>query len=118
MRSRYSAYVVGDSAYLLKTWHPSTRPEQLNLSDQPHWERLEIIRAQAGAAADAQGQVEFAVHYRTAEGPGCLHEFSEFRKEKGCWLYLKGTQSAQANPGRNAPCPCGSGKKYKRCCGR
>lgn len=124
MRSRYAAYVRADSAYLLKTWHASTRPEQLVLSDQPAWQRLEILDCVAGQPGDTEGVVEFIAHYQSNQGPGSLRERSRFLYEQGAWFYLDGevARSAQSNPairiGRNAPCPCGSGRKFKHCCGR
>lgn len=121
MRSRYSAFVLADADYLITTWHPRTRPDDLDLRDQPHWQRLEVIGA--GQAADGQsGWVQFAAHYHGPAGGGCLRERSRFLLEQGRWLYLDGTQPPAAQsmprPGRNAPCPCGSGRKFKQCCGR
>jgi len=117
MRSRYSAYVLKESDYLRDTWHPSTRPAVLDISsDDTRWQRLEIIATQGGAAGDAQGMVEFTAHYRG----GQLHERSRFVHDEGRWFYLSGEilpPLQEAKPGRNTPCPCGSGKKYKRCCG-
>jgi SEC-C motif-containing protein len=121
MRSRYCAFVLGDAAYLLATWDPRTRPAQLDLADQPQWQRLEV--SGSGQAADGvQGWVEFAAHYRTPQGAGCLRERSRFVREQGRWFYLDGLQPLSAKtatrPGRNDPCPCGSGRKFKHCCGR
>ncbi len=124
MRSRYTAYVRGDSAYLMRTWHVSTRPESLELSDQPVWQRLEILDFVAGQPGDVEGVVEFVAHYQSEQGPGSLHERSRFLCEQGVWFYLGGqvNVSSQSNSptkiGRNATCPCGSGRKYKHCCGR
>lgn len=121
MRSRYCAFVLADAQYLLATWHPGNRPAGLELHDQPHWQRLEVLGA--GQSADGlSGWVEFAAHYRDSAGGGCLRERSRFLKVEGCWLYQDGTRSAAvkaaARPGRNEPCPCGSGRKFKHCCGR
>lgn len=119
MRSRFTAYTRGDVDYLLVSWHPRTRPARLKLVDQPVWERLEILSTQAGAVGDSNGQVEFAAHYRSAERVGCLREISRFTAVQGRWFYLDGIQPDMANKtGRNETCPCGSGKKFKRCCGR
>lgn len=121
MRSRYCAFVLGDADYLLATWHPRTRPAGLDLADQPQWQRLQV----AGSGQDAdgvQGWVEFAAHFRTAQGAGCLQERSRFLREQGRWFYLDGRPPSPAKtaprPGRNDPCPCGSGRKFKHCCGR
>jgi len=111
MRSRYSAFVLKLSDYLSETWHPSTRPPALNVEqDDVAWQRLQIIDS-------GEDWVEFAAFY---EG-GQLHERSRFVREAGRWFYLDGEilpPIKEERPGRNAPCPCGSGKKYKRCCGR
>ncbi len=124
MRSRYSAYTRLDADYLLRTWHPSTRPDTLQLDREPlHWTGLSVLGSNAGATADEQGSVEFVARFEADGRPGQLHEISRFVREGGRWYYLDGqtrqtpTTKAQKT-GRNAPCPCGSGKKYKRCCGR
>lgn len=119
MRSRYTAYGRRDEAYLLRTWHPSTRPATLGLDEDIHWLGLEILRAEAGGPDDREGMVEFVASYRVGDQAGSLQEASRFVREDGRWLYLDGKiQAAAEKPGRSAPCPCGSGRKYKRCCGR
>jgi SEC-C motif-containing protein len=119
MRSRYSAFSCAAADYLRASWHPRTRPAGLELADQPRWERLEVLGS--GQSADGRsGWVEFAAHYRMPAGAGCLRERSRFLREQGRWLYLDGTHPSEtpARAGRNEPCPCGSGRKYKHCCGR
>ncbi len=124
MRSRYSAYVAGDSAYLLKTWHPATRPLALDPATIPEWCGLKIIRTEKGQAGDATGMVEFRATARSQQKILTLHEVSHFVKEAGHWLYVSGEiQEDSLRPGtpagkvgRNDPCPCGSGKKFKKCC--
>ncbi len=121
MRSRYSAFVLKDSDYLARTWHPSTRPQSIDLDHTPQWTGLEIRAVEGGGAVDDSGTVEFVARYRTASGLGAQHETSRFRRENGHWLYVDGTIHPPASApsgGRNAPCPCGSGLKFKRCCGR
>lgn len=117
MRSRYSAYVLKHSDYLTATWHSSTRPASLDISgDDIPWQRLVILSIEKGGSDDNEGVVEFAADYRG----GQLHERSRFVKEKGRWFYLDGdilSPFTAAKIGRNDPCPCGSGKKYKKCCG-
>lgn len=116
MRSRYSAYVLKLGDYLFSTWHASTRPLSLDIqSDETPWIRLEILATEKGNQEDSDGVVEFAAHYQG----GQLHERSLFLKEGGKWFYLDGEilpPVAAARVGRNDPCPCGSGKKYKKCC--
>ncbi len=123
MRSRYCAYLQCDSTYLLRTWHPATRPAALDLqADDIQWLGLQVLDSQQGTAQDDQGTVSFIAHYRQAGRSGQLQERSRFHKLNGEWYYLDGVHGQQAdNAGstpRNAPCPCGSGRKFKRCCGR
>ena len=100
MRSRYSAFAVGDAEYLLSTWHPSTRPEQLQLEADVEWRRLEILDVVAGGPGDDKGEVEFRAFWRILPRPGrardggVLHERSRFVREDGRWLYLDGDVSA------------------------
>lgn len=91
MRSRYSAFAVGDAGYLLATWSPSSRPDSLDLDDDVRWQRLDILRTEAGGPFDETGVVEFVAHYRTADGRGRLHETSRFEKADKRWYYLDGT---------------------------
>jgi SEC-C motif-containing protein len=88
MRSRFSAFAVGDSAYLLRTWHPTTRPARLTLDSRQRWTRLEILGTERGGLFDTTGTVEFRAHYRASDGPGSVHENSHFRREDGRWVYL------------------------------
>ena len=114
MRSRFTAFVTGDSNYLLATWHPDTRPENLSLDGSPEWTALQVFRA---GEQGAKGQVHFRAIYRAGSGWGYLEECSDFAKESGHWFYVAGETSEGAlKPGRNEPCPCGSGRKYKSCC--
>lgn len=89
MRSRYSAYAVGDLDYVWRTWHPRTRPETLTPSDE-EWTDLEILDAVAGQPGDEAGEVEFRVHYRRNRRPGVLHERSRFVLRARRWFYLDG----------------------------
>lgn len=83
MRSRFSAFTLGRGGYLLASWHPSTRPEAIDLDDGIEWRRLQIV--------DVSGDVvEFRASYRDAEGAGVLHERSRFALEGGRWLYVDG----------------------------
>ena len=90
MRSRYAAFAVGDEAYLLRTWHPATRPERVGLADAPRWTGLEIVAATAGSAFHSEGTVTFRAHYETADGgPGTLEEHSRFTRHDGAWVYVE-----------------------------
>ncbi len=121
MRSRYTAYTRGDVVYLLASWHPRTRPAALNLSGEgaPEWLGLEILTCDGGGPGAAEATVEFTARYRLGASPHALHERSRFLREQGRWFYLDGAVDERPStaPGRNARCPCGSGRKYKRCCG-
>ena len=87
MRSRYSAFVREDVPYLRRTWHPSTRPERLELDPLRAWAGLEVVRTEQDGDS---GVVEFRAHYRVGGGPrtGEQHEVSRFVRERGRWLYL------------------------------
>lgn len=82
MRSRYTAYAVGDRRYLLSAWHPSSRPRRLVL-DGTRWLRLEVLEA-TGGLLDAEGEVAF----RAYSDAGVLEERSRFVRDGGRWSYL------------------------------
>lgn len=88
MRSRYSAYSVGDTAYLLQTWYPSTRPRTLELDPEMHWYQLDIVARTGGSMLDTRGTVEFRAHYRRRGIAEQQHEKSSFIRENGAWLYI------------------------------
>ena len=82
MRSRYSAFAVGDAEYLLRTWHPTTRPASLEL-DATRWLRLEVLEA-TGGLLDAEGEVAFRAH----SDAGVVAERSRFVRDGGRWAYV------------------------------
>ncbi|GAA4474762.1 YchJ family metal-binding protein [Rhodococcus olei] len=88
MRSRYSAFAVGDADYLLRTWHPTTRPTTLDLDADQTWVGLDILARTAGGPLDSSGTVEFVAHYRYGGQRDSLHEHSRFVREHGRWLYV------------------------------
>ena len=92
MRSRYSAFAVGDAAYLSATWHPTTRPDSLTLDPALQWYRLDVLRTERGGPFDTDGVVEFRAYHRSPEGKGNQHEVSRFVREGGRWLYVDGTR--------------------------
>ena len=119
MRSRYAAFALGERDYLLASWHPDYRPQQLQLDGDIRWIGLEILATeQRGESAT----VEFEAMLMSRGQVSAMRERSEFLCVDGNWLYTNGKQlTPQLQPwksGRNQDCPCGSGKKYKRCCGR
>ncbi|MFI9255404.1 YchJ family protein [Streptomyces sp. NPDC053069] len=86
MRSRYCAFVEGDAGYLLRTWHPRTRPGRLDLDPRMKWTGLEILDATDGSAFHTTGTVTFRASYRG----GSLHERSRFERVDGAWVYVDG----------------------------
>jgi SEC-C motif domain protein len=90
MRSRYSAFVVGDARYLVATWHPATRPGRLVLDDDVRWTGLDVLATTGGSLLAADGTVEFRAHYVRDRQPGAQHERSRFVRTAGAWRYLDG----------------------------
>lgn len=115
MRSRYSAFVFDLADYLLATWHPSTRPVRLEPDAGIAWKRLEVL--ESGEEGE-RGWVNFRATFREGRRWSVLEERSNFVREAGHWYYLDGNPAIHTlKPGRNTPCPCGSGRKFKGCCG-
>jgi len=129
MRSRYTAYVRKELAWLRDSLHPEHRADYDEASsrawaERAEWHGIEILRTEKGGPADEEGTVEFTVSF-TENGVRQEHrERSSFRKTGGAWYFTTGKalppqpvvrQGPKA--GRNDPCPCGSGKKFKKCCG-
>ncbi len=88
MRSRFSAFALGDAGYLLRSWHPSARPAALELDGGLVWYRLDIVRTEAGGPFDTEGVVEFRAYFKGAER-GQLHEVSRFLREGRDWFYVE-----------------------------
>lgn len=95
MRSRYTAFVLGEAEYLMQTWHERTRPSSLQLDDV-RWLGLKICNIQQGGVGDEQGKVEFVARYKVSGRGYRLHEVSRFVKQGGQWFYLEGEQKGQA----------------------
>lgn len=118
MRSRYTAYVKRDVDYLITTWHPDCHAEEWRNAiiasvKDTQWLKLTLIEESIGKNAD-EGFVEFFAHFTDGSTQrGTMHERSRFLRQEQHWYYIDGTQPSL---GRNAVCPCGSGKKYKKCC--
>ena len=113
MRSRYSSYGLKNEEYLLKTWHESTRPKSLDLEkESSQWKKLKIISA-------SDNKVQFVAYFVTIindnEHIFSFYEESLFIKENH-WFYLEGSDLKTTELSKNMPCPCQSGKKFKRCC--
>ena len=127
MRSRYTAYVRGAIDHVIATHAAETR-DQIDRAAAERWSRdtrwlgLEIVATEAGGPGDELGSVEFIARGATGGTPFAQHERSRFRRTDGRWYYVDGAMVSRpvrraATPGRNEPCPCGSGMKYKRCHG-
>jgi len=129
MRSRYTAYVQRDYAHLEHSLCTEQRKdysseEAKRWAESSEWLGLTILRTEKGGPADKEGLVEFSARFR-AEGKENEHlETAIFGREEGKWVYVgqvapKGQTVRREAPkvGRNDPCPCGSGKKFKKCCG-
>jgi len=129
MRSRYSAYAVHAIDYLGDTLHPDHRADwdrdaTRRWAEGAEWLGLEIVSTERGGAGDEEGRVEFIARYRERGEPRQHHEHSRFMRQDGRWYYVDGEvpksptqRHAGPRVGRNDPCLCGSGKKYKKCCG-
>jgi SEC-C motif-containing protein len=129
MRSRYTAYVLGDIEHVSATLHPDYRHDHdaeaaRRWARESEWEGLEIRAVDRGGAQDIEGTVEFVARYKEKGIRKRHHELAEFRRHEGAWYYVDGRLVApptarhdRPKVGRNEPCPCGSGKKYKKCCG-
>jgi SEC-C motif-containing protein len=119
MRSRYSAFVMKDAGWLIASWHPTVGAERLRADlesgfARTQWQGLTLFEESPGRNAD-EGYVSFVARYEEQGVPGAIIERSRFLKEQGQWYYVDGQRP---DIGRNDPCPCGSGKKFKKCCGR
>ena len=92
MRSRYSAYVLSDDDYLLRTWHVGTRPSSLEFEPRQRWLCLKIKSTRNGGEQDSDGEVEFVARFKI-DGRGYrLHELSHFQRTPEGWVYVEGTQ--------------------------
>lgn len=125
MRSRYAAYVTGNVDYIARTCTDDLRKDfnvldTARYSKEVEWLGLKIIRTADGGISDQKGQVEFAADYKHQGKTHTQHELSNFERVNGAWLYSGCDITptiATDKTGRNDACPCGSGKKYKKCCG-
>lgn len=90
MRSRFSAFAVGDLPYLLATWHPNTRPAVLDPSPDHTWIDLEVIEVERGGMLDNDGVVDFVARYRLDGLEGELRERSTFSRHERRWVYVSG----------------------------
>ena len=128
MKSRYAAFALGNGEYLAATLSEDQRDEfnidEFNASaGDSRWLGLEIRQTVDGGETDEKGTVEFVARYSTGGEAVAHHERAEFTREDGRWVFAdceinpKMPQRIVDKVGRNDPCPCGSGKKFKKCCG-
>lgn len=127
MRARYAAHVIVAIDFIFESTHPDHRQNYNHegtkeWAESAEWLGLEILGTQAGGAQDQTGEVEFIARYRDKEGLREHHEQAHFARVDGIW-YFTGGDLVRPQPllvnktGRNDPCPCGSGRKFKKCCG-
>ncbi len=125
MRSRYTAYTKSEIAYIEATsaegaLRDFSFKDSEQWSEQAEWIGLEVL--QTPMVQGDIGFVEFKVEYAISAVKKCLYEYSEFKRIEGAWYYVGSKkirtidQKQQQKIGRNEPCPCGSGRKYKKCC--
>lgn len=128
MRARYSAYAKEKIDFILNTTIEDKRKECdeqaiRNWSVKSIWHQLEILNTEKGSPQDSEGLVEFIAHFTEAGIRKNLHEKAVFKKVDGKWFYIDGEIQkpkpfirSEVKTSRNDPCPCGSGKKFKKCC--
>jgi len=128
MRARYSAYTQAEMDFLFESLHPEHRDETdqdsaRDWAENSEWHGLEVRSTEAGGENDDKGIVEFVASYTYEEERKNYHEEARFDRVDGRWYFTEGRRAVpkpivreEPTVGRNDPCPCGSGKKYKRCC--
>ncbi|PKF71591.1 hypothetical protein CW360_07645 [Pseudomonas fluvialis] len=120
MRSRYSAYVLGAIDYLQRSTLPAQQagldlPAMRLWSEQSRWLGLEVLQHEPLGGQPAHARVSFIARWADAQGEHSQHECSAFVEHQGQWYFLDPGVPLKA--GRNDPCPCGGGSKFKKCCG-
>ncbi len=128
MRARYSAYVNAELDFVFESTHPDHRQGYDHAgtkewAESSEWQGLEIIGTSKGTAEDATGEVEFIARFLEKGEQREHHENAQFKMDGGRWYFSDGAM-VKPKPvlvnkiGRNDPCTCGSGLKYKKCCGK
>lgn len=128
MRARYSAHVAVQADFIFESTHPDHRKGYdhqgtREWAEKSEWLGLEIIGTSQGGPDDTTGEVEFVARYRDRGVTHDHHECAQFKRKEGKWLFIDGVRG-KPKPltvqkiGRNDHCPCGSGLKYKKCCGK
>ena len=129
MRARYTAHCRRRYSFLVESTHPAHRDEVseekvAQLASHVDWTGLEVHSAAPGKTEDER-LVAFTAHFTIKDTPQDLREYATFARVDCRWFYVDGDVHGEEpykreshRTGRNEPCPCGSGKKYKKCCGR
>lgn len=128
MRARYSAYVLAKMDFIFESTHPEHRQDYDHAgtkkwAETAEWQGLEISSTKSGGSADSAGEVEFVAHFIENGDKREHREAGQFKRKDGQWYFTEG-QMMRSKPlavtkiGRNDPCTCGSGLKYKKCCGK
>lgn len=128
MRARYSAYVAVEMDFIFESTHPEHRHDYDHAgtkewAETAEWLGLEIINTSRGGVDDTVGEVEFIARFKEKDILREHHEAGQFKRKDGCWHFTEGRMAGQkpitvTKVGRNEPCLCGSGLKYKKCCGK
>lgn len=128
MRARYTAYTKAATDFVFETTHPDHREGYDHAgteewAEKSEWLGLEIVETRLGGPEDTTGEVEFVARFRENGILNTHHELGHFERKEDAWYFTSGEmvkpKPAVSNKvGRNEPCPCGSGRKYKKCCGK
>jgi len=128
LRARYSAHALSEVEFIYNSVHADKKNEHSikgieKWASESKWLGLNILNTEKGQPDDNEGIIEFQVKYNYKFETFNHHEISYFKKDEGKWFFYDGEpvkpkQIKREEPkvGRNDPCPCGSGKKYKKCC--
>ncbi|MHB8122496.1 MAG: YchJ family protein [Desulfuromonadaceae bacterium] len=128
MRARYSAYALAKMDFIFESTHPDYREGYDHAgtkewAETAEWQGLKIINTKKGGADDSVGEVEFIASFVEKGDKRDHHEAGQFKRKDGHWYFTEG-HMVRPQPlsvtkvGRNDPCTCGSGLKYKKCCGK
>lgn len=128
MRARYTAYTRMAMDFIFETTHPDNRQGYDHAgtkawAENSEWLGLQIFATSKGGKDDTSGTVEFTARFKENGTLREHHEEAQFKKQDGIWYFSDGVMVKQkpitvTKVGRNDPCPCGSGQKYKKCCGK
>jgi SEC-C motif-containing protein len=130
LRARFTAFSRRETDFIVETNHPDQRKADSKETVESwaaatRWHSLDIREVEGGGPEDEAGFIHFVAHYTEKGKEGEHAEVAEFRRRDGRWFFFDGRPPrvktvVRDGPkiGRNAPCPCGSGKKHKKCCGR